>query len=179
MRRVWVLAFAAAMVAGCHRGAPAPAAPARSSFDAARFIVATAQRATSDAQMSQIAIRKGYQREVRDLGRTSVPEERQLAVAISGFARERQLAIPPMEDKRLALLQNLEIVLGPNFDQAYVLAMTQDLDADLQDLGRAANSPDPELRAFAQRVTPAVEAERTRAYAALKAIGGSPFVVAP
>jgi predicted outer membrane protein len=166
----------ALLAAACSRGEAAKTP----SFDAKAFIATTASLARSDVDLGDLAVRKGRLPQTRQLAAALAAEQRALLGALAPVAQRRGVAMPAgLEDRRVALHQNLSILSGQVFDRAWALAMVQDYDAIVRGLGDASDSGDDDLRAFAARVQPAVMARRKAANDLLAKLGGSPFNVAP
>jgi len=176
MRRV-ALFLLVLLAAHCHR-APRKAAVRQPPFDPNAFIVSTIEMTSSDVAIAPLTAVKG-RRETRRLASDIAREQRGMLAAIGAIASRRGIASPAgLPDAQVALRENLAEV-DDQFDQAYVLAMMQNLDALDASLGRAAQSNDAELRQFAARFQPIVRARREDAASVLSELGGSPFRVAP
>lgn len=172
MRGIARIAAAALLIAACHRsGAGA--------FDANAFVLTTANIAYGDVDLGDYAVRRARLPETKQLGAAVAAEQRALLAQLAPLAQRRKVAMPTvLEDRRVALHQNLSILSGDTYDRAWALALVQDYDALLGGLGEASHSDD-DLRAFAARVRPAVQARRKTLGALLARLGGTPFNVAP
>lgn len=177
MRRVALL-LSLALVVHCHR-ATKPTAVQQPPFDANAFIVSTMQLAQSDIAIAPLTASKGVYShpQTRRLATDVAREQRMMLAALTPIAQRRRIAPAPLPDAQVALRESL-VGVDDQFDQAYALAMVQNLDAQDAELARAAASSDPELRQFAARFEPMVRARRADAAEVLNAFGGSPFHVA-
>lgn len=165
------LCVALLLAVACHRGA-AEAPP----FNANAFITTTANVALSDVDLGDQAMRKARRPETKELGAAVMNEQRALLAALAPLAQRRNVAMPSLlEDRRAALHQNLSILPGEVFDRAWALAMVQDYDAILAALRDASRSNDGDVRAFAARMRPTINARRKAVNGLLGTLGGSPF----
>ncbi|HEV2721353.1 MAG TPA: DUF4142 domain-containing protein [Thermoanaerobaculia bacterium] len=160
------------LATACQRAADAPP------YDAGAFIVTTANLALSDVDVGTLAARRAQLPETRQLGAAVAAEQRALLAALVPLAQRHRVAMPAViEERRVALHQNLSILAPDMFDRAFALAMVQDYDAMLATLGDAARSGPDDLRDFAARVRPTIATRRRAAAALLSRLGGSPFNV--
>ena len=174
MRGIAKIAAAALLIAACHRsGADAPP------FDPNAYVATTANIAYADVDLGDYAVRRARLPQTKQLGAAVAAEQRALLAQLAPIAQRRKIAMPnALEDRRVALHQNLSILSGNLYDRAWALALVQDYDALLGGLGAASQS-DADLRAFAAHVRPTIEARRKTLGALLAQLGGSPFNVAP
>lgn len=165
--------MAVLLLAACHRGGGRPP------FDPNAFIAITANTAYADVDLGDYAVRRARLPQTKQLGAAVAAEQRALLTQLAPLAQRRHIAMPNgLEDKRVALHQNLSILSGNLYDQAWALALQQDYDSLLSGLAAASKSDD-DVRAFAAKVQPVVAARRKAVAALLEQLGGSPFTVAP
>lgn len=177
MRRVALLV---SLVLAMHCQRHAQPAAMHPPFDAKACIVATMQLAQSDIAIAPLTGIKGrYSHpQTRRLANDIAREQRMIVASLTPIAQRRQIAISALPDAQVAMRQSL-VGVDDQFDQAFALAMVQNLDAQDAQLAQAAASTDPELRQFAARFEPMVRARRADAAEVLNGFGGSPFRVAP
>src|SRR5579884_2041995 len=123
MRRVFVLVCFAALWSGCRReSAVAPAVSTPQSF-----IVSAYLAAAGDADVCALAARQARLPETRTLGAATYRTLAGMRNDLVSIAQRKGIALPKgMEEKKLALRDNLSQLPGRIFDQGYSLAMVQD-----------------------------------------------------
>ena len=164
------LFIALLLAVACHRGA-AEDPP----FNANAFITTTANLALSDVDLGNQAMRKARLPQTKQLGAAVMNEQRAFLAALAPLAQRRNVPMPSLlEDRRAALHQNLSILPGQVFDRTWALAMVQDYDAILAALRDAARSNDGDVRAFAARMRPTIDARRKTVNDLLTSLGGPP-----
>ena len=166
------------LVFACRRDAAKQhAAP----FDRNAFIVNTLGSSLSDIDLGEMAAKRGRRPETRQFGAVMHRDHRQFLSALSALAARRNIKVPAtvVDQKRVALKQNLTILPGEVFDRGYVLAMIQDLNATSANLRAASSCGDRDLEQFASAHLPVIAAEQQNANALLNSLGGSPFGFVP
>ena len=149
MRRVVLFFF---LLASCHRSERAPAVSTPQSF-----IVSAYLAASGDAEVCALAT-----------GQTH------LRADLIAAARRKNVALPQgMEEKKLALLDNLSHLYGRLFDQGYALAMVQDTRAMLQLFN--ARVDDPDVRNIITKYRARLERHQRDASQLLNQLGGPPW----
>jgi predicted outer membrane protein len=166
-----VLAFA------CNRGQSAaraqdPAAATRA------FLLWALQTSQSDADLGTLALRHASVRDTRTLAQQIIRDQSALHADLVRIAHQRGMIVPPVVDERcLALKENLEILSGADFDRAFTLAMAQDSIFMLRGFDRSRS--DAALNELASRYRPAVLLQQKASTHVLDTLGGSPFGYSP
>lgn len=173
MQRVLVVVVLGLSFFACareHAKADAPRFNDRQFFT---FVLLTTR---ADAELAATASKRGRHPETRLLGDTLHHQQQQMYDALAALAQKRHVAVPQgIEERKVALKDNLATLPGQVFDRGYNLAMLQDLRRLRTSLQGAAASNDAELAAYAQQFLPGVQQLEERAGKALEAAGGSPF----
>lgn len=171
MRRTLLLALVALIACG-RTETKRTAQP----FDAKRFVQKSLLTTRSAAELAFIATRKGRLTETRHLGGTAVRTMRPLSKDLERLASSRKIEVPAnLDDTRIALRENLQILPGQVFDKGYTLAVLQDVRRMRSDFTRAAASGDAELSKFVSAHRAGLDEVEDEAKAVLKRLGGSPF----
>jgi hypothetical protein len=137
-----------------------------------RFIISTIQSAASNDELALMATKRGVLGETRQLGALLHREQPHLRSDLMQLAKRRGLGLPyTLEERKVALKENLAILQGQLFDQAYALAMSQELDVMVRSVELARRSNDTELRNIADHYRDTIAGEQRRADALLKQLG--------
>jgi putative membrane protein len=131
--------------------------PSASSLDA-EFITKAAQSDMTEIQTSQLALRKSKNKSVRDYAQMMIKHHTESSKELKPIAQSKRVPMPRnIGPENTALLTNLRKVNGSQFDQAYMQGQVQahtKTQAEYQkylDQGQ-----DPQLRAFATKISPLV-----------------------
>jgi len=142
------------------------------------FLLWALQTSQSDADLGTLASRRASVRDSRTLGQQIARDESALHAELVRIAHQRGMVIPPMVDeRRLALKENLQILSGADFDRAFTLAMAQDSIFMLHGFDRSRS--DAALSELAARYRPAVLLQQKASTQILDTLGGSPFGYPP
>ena len=167
-----VLCVLTLVAAACHRSAPRGAQP----FDRNVFITYTLQSLLANNDLGAMAAHRGRLPETRQLGATIHREHKQLFDTLSAIAQRKGVAIPQgVEEKKVALKENLAILPGQVFDRAYALAMLQDFDVAIRNFRAASKCGDRDIESFAAQSLPLLTNDQRATKALLDSLGGSPF----
>jgi|SRR5581483_4440220 len=167
MRRIVVVACVVIWI-GCGRESAAPVATPQS------FVVSAYLAAAGDADVCALAARKGRLPETRTLGAAVHGTLASLQSDLQSVAQRKNIALPKgIEEKKLALRDNLEQLPGRIFDEGYALAMVQDTHAMLQLF--SARSSDPDLQNIVNKYRDQFQAEQRDAGKLLGHLGGPPW----
>ena len=177
--RSLVVILSLSLLAGCHRlgvgGSSQPPPP----FDPRAALTAALQSAMSNESLGRVAARKGRLPETRLFGESMARESAALRADLAALAQLRNVPPPSsLQEKQVALRENLDILPGQVFDRGYSLAMVQDLTATISALDAAAPH-DRELGEVGARHKSALTEQLKLANAALDRVGGSPFGFVP
>jgi len=169
VRRVLVLLL---LLLACNRRGPTAVANPQA------LLQSVISNAAGDAEVSALAARRARLLETREL---AVEIQRTASAARDEFARvaqRRNVAVPKaLDEKKIALRDNLMILPGQVLDRAYALAMSQDMKTLLHNLD--AIGSDSDLRQVAGKYRSAIEDHQRAADRLLSRLGGSPWPAAP
>ena len=170
MRRVVLLACFASLWIGCRReSALSPAVSTPESF-----IVSAYLAAAGDADVCALAARQARLPETRELGAALQRTLTGMRGDLSSVAQRRKMALPKgIEEKKLALRDNLSILPGRIFDEGYAVAMVQDTRSMLQTLD--ARVDDPDVRSIAAKYREPIQVAQRDSNRLLDRLGGPPW----
>ena len=157
------------LLASCHRPERAPAVTTPQSF-----IVSAYLAAAGDADVCALAAHQAVLPATRTLGAATHATLVNLRADLVAAAQRKNLALPQgIEEKKLALLDNLSHLYGRLFDQGYALAMVQDTRAMLQLFD--ASVDDPDVRNIITKYRARLEQHQRDASKLLNELGGPPW----
>lgn len=171
MRRVaGFLCFAVWMVS-CGRSRPAAT---QSVITPESFITSAYLAASGDADVCALAARQARLPETRELGAALQRTLTGMRGDLTSVAQRRKMALPKgIEEKKLALRDNLSILPGRIFDEGYAVAMVQDTRSMLQLLN--ARVDDPDVRGIAAKYRDQIQLAQRDSNRLLDRLGGPPW----
>jgi predicted outer membrane protein len=160
------------VIAACSRSGGRRALP----FNSTHFITHALMTSMSNADLGALAARRGRLPETRQFGEAMRRDQSEMLSNLAALARRRKINMPlGIEEKKVALKDNLQTLPGQVFDRGYALAMVQDLGASIATFDAAVAAHEPDVQQFAQRYRPILVARHRDASALLNRLGGSPF----
>ena len=163
----------------CSRGQASGTAEAAQT-DPRIFLSTAIGDAGADAVISELAARRGRLPDTRELGAATARTLAAMRDDLARLAQRRNVSVPKqMEEKKVALRDNLEILPGQVFDRGYALAMVQDIDALLTKLDAVGSARDADLQNVAEKYRSALQDHRRAADRLLSRLGGYPWPTAP
>jgi predicted outer membrane protein len=152
------------------------AAAAAPPFSEKEFVTNTLLTVNSNVQLAAMAAKRGRVEQTRAFGAAMLREQQSLQNDLAAAARELGAEIPKgVEEKKVALRDNLSILPGQVFDRGYTLAMLQDLRGISRQMERASKSSNARVAQLSKQYLPILAQEQKAAKAALDRVGGSPF----
>jgi putative membrane protein len=107
----------------------------------------------AEVQLGQLAEQKASSDDVKQFGQKMVQDHTQLGDQLKPVAQ--QIGVNPpthLSKKDQQLVAKLNMLSGPQFDQAYIQAMVKDHKKDLSDFrAEASNTQNPQLKQVAQQ----------------------------
>jgi len=140
------------------------------------FLVSAYLAAAGDANVCAIATRQARLPETRSLGAQTQATLSSLRDDVAAAARRKDIALPQgMEEKKIALRDNLSILPGRIFDRGYALAMVQDSRSMLQEFDAASRLNDPDVHNIINKYRAQIQAEQRDSRQLLASLGGPPW----
>jgi putative membrane protein len=123
------------------------------------FLTKTAESRIMDFEQGKAAQQKSTVDAIKDYGSLMVRDQSKMLADLHALAASKHITLPNTPDehqqKALADLQQEE---GNSFDKKFIKMMIIDHKRDVKKFKKAAQSQDPEVRAFALKYLPVVEA---------------------
>lgn len=159
------------MSCGRSRAASGPAVSTPESFLLSAYLAAS-----GDADVCALAVRQARLPETRELGAALLRTLNGMRADVAGAAQRRNVALPKaLEERKLALRDNLAMLPGRIFDQGYTLAMFQDTRSMLAAFDAASNSDDSEVRNIVTKYRDQLIADQRESNRILEKLGGPPW----
>jgi len=134
----------------------------------------------SYAELGALAARRGYGADTRALGQRIAQEQTLLHADLARVAQQSGVAVPAqIEERRLALKENLLALPGQVFDRGFTLAVAQDSALMLRGFDQSGSTNDAALKDVARRYRSVIEQEQKNSNQILTSIGGPPFGYSP
>jgi putative membrane protein len=129
------------------------------------FVQKAAQGSMAEVALSNLARRRAADQDVRDFASRMVQDHSQANRQLHRLAWEKGLSVPTdMDFPHRIALTNLRNRSGEAFDRAYMRRMVDDHQSTLAMFRTyARNGADPDLRAWARQMLPALEHHRSMA----------------
>src|SRR5688572_22389814 len=122
------------------------------------FIKETAQGGMMEVKMGRLGAQKGHSEAVRQLGQKLVQDHSKANQELKLLASQKNITLPtetPSEHQ--AMLSHLQSLEGAEFDKAFKKHAVEDHQKDIQKFQTALQSPDADLKAFAQKTLPVLQ----------------------
>jgi len=150
MKTVFAALFAAAIA---FVAVPAQAQMTLSPVDRG-FIVEAASDGVAEVELGRLASQRAASDAVRQFGQRMVTDHGAANQELMQLAQAKGVALPQQPDaKHRAAIDRLAALSGPQFDQAYMIEMVRDHQADVVVFERQVREgQDPALRAWASKV---------------------------
>ena len=134
------------------------------------FMVAAAEGGMLEVRLGEIAQKKGAKQDVKEFGAMMVADHGKAGEDLKAVSAKLDVKLPASLDaKHKAIVDKLESLSGSAFDKAYLDEM---LKAHMKDASAfedaSKTAKDPDVKAFAQRTLPVVQAHLTRVKAMAK-----------
>jgi len=126
----------------------------------AEFTVEAASGGMTEVTLGKLAHEKGINHRVKSFGMMMVNDHSKLNNMIKAIAVTKNISIPRVPGaKEQKLIASLSKKSGKDFDKAYVDAMIGDHEDDIKVFQKAAkNCADPDVRSFAAKTIPILQA---------------------
>jgi putative membrane protein len=151
-RAMYLLAAIALTTAHVHAG---PVAEADQ-----RFVTEAASGGLMEVELGRMAASQASSERVKQFGKRMVDDHRKANAELKQLARQESIELPKtMSPKHQAMVDRLGKVRAAEFDRAYMEMMVEDHAEDVEKFREHAQSAkDPDIKAFAARNTPTLEA---------------------
>lgn len=125
------------------------------------FLIEAASGGQTEVQLGRLASARAAHARVKEFGRRMVTDHGKANAALAQIAAEKRVELPkePVVDHHRKVLAELSQQKGPDFDRAYMQAMVDDHEDDVEAFREAAkDAADPDVKSFAAKTLPTLEA---------------------
>ena len=148
-----------------------PASPAVSTNVSAQaantdeeFVKAAAANAIAKVELAKLAVAKASREEVKSFGQHIIDDDAKLAETLKKLARAKGFTLSKGSKALQAAKSRLQTVPADQFDNVYMAEMVQAQKYEITDFRREAkNNQDSDVKEFAARTLPMLEAHLKRA----------------
>ena len=120
------------------------------------FTKEAAQGGMAEVQLGKLAAERAGSAAVKLFGQRMVEDHTKANLELNQLAARKNIALPQaLSSKHQATLDKLSKLAGADFDKAYVEAMVEDHEEDVEAFqAQSEKGADPEVRAFAAKTLP-------------------------
>lgn len=124
------------------------------------FTTKAAQRGMSEVLLGNMALEKCQSAEVKRFAQQTITDHTRANNDLKEIADGKSVALPTdTHNEQKDLLEKLSKLSGADFDKAYVKAMVDDHEKDVEEFkAQAEDGTDPDIKAFAAKNLPALQA---------------------
>lgn len=123
------------------------------------FTTKAAQGGMSEVLLGNLALAKGQSAEVKQFAQQMITDHTKANNDLKEIAARKSVALPTdTNDEQKDLLEKLSKLSGADFDKAYVKAMIEDHEKDVEEFQEQAKSgTDADVKAFAAKTLPTLQ----------------------
>jgi len=122
------------------------------------FMKDAAQGGQAEVKMGDLAAKNAKNPDRKKFAQMMVTDHGAAGKDLEELAKKKNFTLPTDIGSHQATYDKLSKMTGDDFDRYYVEQMVQDHEADVKEFQKqAANSSDPEVKAFAAKVAPVVQ----------------------
>ena len=144
-----------------------------SAKDSTRFAAMAAQGGMAEVELGKLAIERAADPSDREFGERMVEDHARANTQLKATAARQNLSLPSdLNSEQKNIKEKLSKLSGPEFDKEYMADMLKDHEADVRDFQKqASEGADPDIKAFAAKTLPTLEAHLQLARDVAKKIG--------
>jgi len=122
------------------------------------FMKDAAQGGQAEVKMGDLAAKNAKNPDLKKFAQMMVTDHGAAGKDLEELAKKKNFTLPTDIGSHQATYDKLSKMTGDDFDRYYVEQMVQDHEADVKEFQKqAANSSDPDVKAFAAKVAPVVQ----------------------
>jgi putative membrane protein len=125
------------------------------------FLIEAASGGQTEVRLGRLATERASHARVKEFGRRMATDHGKANATLEQIAAQKQLTLPkePAADVHRKILAELSQQKGRDFDRAYMQAMVDDHEHDVEQFREAAkDAEDPDVKSFAAKTLPTLEA---------------------
>lgn len=122
------------------------------------FMKKSAQGGMAEVEMGKLAVQKATDPEVKKFGQMMVDDHGKANTELKSLAGNKSVTLPADLGSHQGHFDKLKILAGADFDKAYVSAMVDAHETDVEAFqSQADKSSDPDVKAFAAKTLPVLK----------------------
>lgn len=122
------------------------------------FLEDAAQGGMAEVELGKLASTKAQNPELKKFGQMMVADHGKANTELKALAAKKNITLPKDMGSHQSTLDKLKGMSGADFDRTYVDQMVEDHEADVAAFEKqAANSTDPDVKAFAAKTLPVLK----------------------
>jgi putative membrane protein len=125
------------------------------------FLIEAASAGQTEVQLGRVASKRAAHARVKEFGQRMVTDHGKTNAELARIAAQKSVKLPaePVEDEHRKMVAELSQEKGADFDRAYMQAMVDDHEDDVEEFREAAKEAiDPDVKSFAAKALPTLEA---------------------
>lgn len=139
--------------------------PAVSNADA-QFLKKTTEANLAEVELATLASTKAQNPEVKTYASKLLTDHQEAQTEVQALASKKNATVPAeLPAAKKALKERLSKLDGAAFDKAFIAEMVKDHKQAITEFERAAKSADPDVKAFAEKMLPALKDHLSQAQA--------------
>lgn len=122
------------------------------------FLEEAAGGGLAEVEMGKLAASKAQNAEVKKFGQMMVADHTKANAELKALAAKKNIKVPADASSHRSTIEELKQLIGADFDKAYVKAMVDDHETDVDAFQKQAdNATDPDVKAFATKTLPTLK----------------------
>ena len=125
------------------------------------FLIEAASGGQTEVKLGRLATERAAHARVKEFGRRMATDHGKANATLAQIAEQKHVKLPkePVVDDHRKILAELSQQKGADFDRAYMQAMVDDHEHDVEEFREAAkDADDPDVKSFAAKTLPTLEA---------------------
>ena len=128
-----------------------------------KFLTEAADARLMDTEEGKLARERGTTEEIRSYGRWMMRDQNKLLQEIQAIAKSKSIKLPSaISEEKSKGLEDLKKVKGEEFDKKFARMICIDHKRDVKEFKRATKFADADVKQFASRYLPTIEAHLER-----------------
>ena len=124
----------------------------------ADFAKEAAEGGMAEVELGKLALKNSQNPEIKKFAQMMIDDHGKANTELRTLATKKNYTLPADIGSHKSTMDKLASLKGPDFDKAYVDEMVSDHTGDVKAFQKQAeNSSDPDMKAFAAKVTPVVQ----------------------
>ncbi|MEP6569921.1 MAG: DUF4142 domain-containing protein [Acidobacteriota bacterium] len=144
-----------------------------SAKDSSKFAAAAGPGGMAEVELGRLAVQKAADPSVKEFGQRMISDHTLANAELKAVAKKKNIQLPSdLTSDQKSLMDKLSKLSGGEFDKEYMSAMVKDHEEDVKEFQTQANEgTDPDVKAFAGKTLPTLQAHLQMARDVAKKVG--------